>query len=291
MEVIKMVCFLVQQKIIYVHIKATRILEKYQPQIFLLLRADIQIRIRSRRCFCRRSSNSEGAIRLIIPSKNAFDRVSAKKFSAQSRHQLFLYNSQLQLSRYALLLSTMQKHTCLIHQQGRISSSKKEMTMILTFFFVKLFEVNHYNLFAHLNDQNKQNIIWYFTADQFDPNTNYTLTMVVVFVTMVFSCVINNCIFVSLCGFYCRIADEASYLKTFYINLQLQEVGGTFITCLASLSNFGGWWVSTFCLYMLEYVPLKAFALAGWIYCLTYYFVLRRPLWILQGLDKKAYLI
>lgn len=64
-----------------------------------------------------------------------------------------------------------------------------------------------------------KNVSWYFLADNFDVETNYTQTLVLLISLLIVSTIINNLLMVGLVGFYVRIADEVNIVAIYPVGI------------------------------------------------------------------------
>jgi len=130
---------------------------------------------------------------------------------------------------------------------GRRSREKKEMTIWVNCLWWKLL----------------QTMSLWLLINFCDPKGNWWLITILILITSTADVVVSNGMFVTMAAFNNRICDPA--------------IGGTFMTTMAALTNFGRSWTDSFALYLENYFPLTIVAICGWIYTICY----------LQGLGKR----
>jgi len=142
---------------------------------------------------------------------------------------------------------------------GRSSREKKDMSVWVRCLWYRLFQ----NIFVFG--------IVYFV----DINSYWLLATVLIFISSINDTFIGNGMFVAQSAFANRICDPA--------------VGGTFMTTIAALSNFGRSVPDSFALYVENYISWEVVAICGWIYTLFYLLRYGKQIRELETKDKSEF--
>jgi len=144
---------------------------------------------------------------------------------------------------------------------GKSARNKKEMTLWTTCFKYKIL----------------LSIFMYMVLLVGDPQENWMLTSILIFISLFIDTLISNSVSVVIPAFHNRICDPA--------------IGGTFLTTLAAVSNFGLLWPDSLSLFAESYIPWTIFGVLGWIYAFGYMKTFGKTILALENKDKKEFTI
>lgn len=141
-------------------------------------------------------------------------------------------------------------------------------------------------LFGHYYRPNREMDVW--KAMFFLRLIDYVLTYL--FVQFQSNSYLYYTLFV-LCSVYSTVYANISFINGGNLLNRISDIssGGTFITFLASCSNFGGQWTTSVSLYLLENVSYDLLVFLGLLYSLAFYFLVLSRLQGLQRLPKEAF--
>jgi len=117
----------------------------------------------------------------------------------------------------------------------------------------------------------------YFVLFVGDPQEDWMLTTILIFISLFVDTMISNSMFVVTAAFQNRICDPA--------------IGGTFLTTLAGITNFGRQWPDSLSLFAESYISWKVFGVIGWIYAFGYVKTFGKTILALESKDKKEFTI
>jgi len=150
-------------------------------------------------------------------------------------------------------------HLIIVCITSKIANKKQEMKLFRLGIIIKFFD----NIFIFL-------ILQYFDAD-----TNLTSTVVLLYISNLVTTFQASIIFIGKVSFHLRISDPA--------------IGSTFMTVLASFSNFGTMWFDPIVPILMDHVGLTVLCTFGWIYSIAFLLSTWKRLYGLQEKDKREF--
>lgn len=139
---------------------------------------------------------------------------------------------------------------------GKMNGKGSEMRVYLFLYILKIFD----------------NFSLYFLVKLYANTTNYIIFFSI---TQGFSIMVQTGMFVVWGGFVNRISDT--------------DVGGTYLTFLASMHNFGNMWTGSLSYYLVASFNYDYLVFAGWGVAIMYYVVFRRRIAMLGKLSKSEW--
>jgi len=150
-------------------------------------------------------------------------------------------------------------HLILVCFTSRLANKKQEMRMFRVGIVIKFFD----------------NIFIFFILQNFNAETNMGLTVVLLYISNLITTFQTSLIFIGKVSFNLRITDPT--------------IGSTFMTVLASFSNFGGMWFDPVVPILMDHVGLMALCTFGWIYSMGFLSTTWTRLYSLQEKDKREF--